>query len=118
MSSVHVSRRGNHARLGLFTQGKVIHGCQHLGRFCCRLKYGLRIPSRKLLIPVGDVRGGIAFRHGQIEPRSCQHGEHFRPHFFKGVIFERFPLIVFAMLPLLMTCGMIRFVELGGIVFF
>ena len=104
--------------LGLFAHFKLVHDGQYLGRFRCRLKYGLGVASGESLIPFADVGRGIAFGHGQIEPGPGQHGEHFGPHFFKSVVLEVMSLLFLTIFPLGVACGMICLMQFGGVVFF
>ena len=49
----------------LFIGFKLMQHRQYLCRFRSRLKHGFDIAAGKFLIPVGDIGGGIRFRHGQ-----------------------------------------------------
>ena len=91
------------SRIGLLTLRKLIHGSQYFGRFCHYLKHALCFLTGKFLIPAGTVGSGSAFRHGQVEPRSSQQGEHLRLHFFKCVILRVFLLVFSAKFPRLMA---------------
>ena len=90
---------------------------QYLCRFRSRLKHGFDIAAGKFLIPVGDIGGGIRFRHGQRKMRAGQHGKHFRAHFFKGVALDGLRIFQLTVFPRFVPGGMEELVQFGGVIF-